>query len=189
MSMNNPGQQYFTLTVYSEHYAGLLNQVSIIFTRRNLNIEEVSASRTTIPGIHRLTITLMSDRDTMEKVVQQIEKRIDVIRVFLYTDDQIVYQEIALYKVAVQPMAQQRHLEYIIRKHNARVLSLAPDFLILEKAGHVNETEALLTELMPFGVRQFVRSGRVCATLSPREELDEYLAEQAERERESRESL
>ncbi|MCC8119244.1 MAG: acetolactate synthase small subunit [Bacteroidales bacterium] len=176
--MNKPEQQNFTLTVYSEHYVGLLNQVSIIFTRRNLNIEEVSASRTSIPGIHRLTITVMSDRETMEKVVQQIEKRIDVIRVFLYTDDEIIYQEIALYKVDVQPMEQQRNLENIIRKHSARVLSLAPDFIVLEKAGQVWETEALLNELLPYGVRQFVRSGRVCVTQSSFEELNAYLAEQ-----------
>ena len=91
-------RQLFTITVYSENCVGLLNQVSVIFTRRCLNIEDVSASMSSVPDVHKLTITTWADRPTMEKVVKQIEKRIDVLKVFLFTDDDIVYQEIALYK-------------------------------------------------------------------------------------------
>ena len=94
-----PERQLFTVTVYSENCVGLLNQVSVIFTRRCLNIEDVSASASSVPDIHKLTLTTWADRPTMEKVVRQIEKRVDVIRAFLYTDDDIVYQEVALYKV------------------------------------------------------------------------------------------
>ena len=97
--MTHPERQLFTVTVYSENCVGLLNQVSVIFTRRCLNIEDVSASASSVPDIHKLTLTTWADRPTMEKVVRQIEKRVDVIRAFLYTDDDIVYQEVALYKV------------------------------------------------------------------------------------------
>lgn len=157
---------------------GLLNQVSIIFTRRCLNIEDVSASRTSIKGVHRLTITVWSDRDTMEKVVKQIEKRIDVLRAFLYTDDDIIYQEIALYKVDTDKLMKEQYLESLIRHHGARVLDITPDFTVFEKAGQPWETEALLEELEPFGLRQFVRSGRVCVTKSSQEILNLYLQEQ-----------
>ncbi|MCD8385800.1 MAG: acetolactate synthase small subunit [Bacteroidales bacterium] len=173
-----PAQQLFTLTVYSEHCVGLLNQVSIIFTRRCLNIEDVSASRTTIEGIHRLTITVWSDRETMEKVVKQIEKRIDVLKAFLYTDDDIIYQEIALYKVDTAALLREQYLESLIRHHGARILDITPEFTVLEKAGQPWETEALLEQLKPYGVRQFVRSGRVCVTKSPVEKLNMYLEEQ-----------
>ena len=97
--MTHPERQLFTVTVYSENCVGLLNQVSVIFTRRCLNIEDVTASASSVSDIHKLTLTTWADRPTMEKVVRQIEKRVDVIRAFLYTDDDIVYQEIALYKV------------------------------------------------------------------------------------------
>ncbi len=173
-----PHQQLFTITVYSEHCVGLLNQVSIIFTRRCLNIEDVSASRTTLEGVHRLTITVWSDRETMEKVVAQIEKRIDVLRAFLYTDDDIIYQEIALYKVDTRKLIDEQYLENIIRHHGARVLDITPDFTVIEKSGQPWETEALLDQLRPYGVRQFVRSGRVCVTKSSVEVLDLYLDEQ-----------
>lgn len=176
--MPTQSQQLFTITIYSEHCVGLLNQVSIIFTRRCLNIEDVSASRTTIEGVHCLTITVWSDRDTMEKVVKQIEKRIDVLRAFLYTDDDVIYQEIALYKVDTSALLSEQHLESIIRHHGARILAINPDFTVFEKAGQPWETEALLEQLEPYGVRQFVRSGRVCVTKSPIEQLDLYLQEQ-----------
>ena len=176
--MENNDKQLFTLTVYSEHTVGLLNQVSIIFTRRCLNIEDVSASRTSLDGVHRLTITVWSDRETMEKVVKQIEKRIDVLRAFLYTDEDVIYQEVALYKVDTQELLKEQCLESIIRHHSARILDITPDFTVIEKTGQPWETEALLEELRPFSLKQFVRSGRVCVTKSPIEKLDRYLDEQ-----------
>ena len=97
-------KQLFTVTVFSENQVGLLNQISIIYTRRCLNIESLSVSPSSIEGIHKFTITTWSDRVTMEKVVKQIEKRIDVLKSFLYTDDEIVYQEIALYKVPTEQL-------------------------------------------------------------------------------------
>ncbi len=178
MMQNKDVNQIFTITIYSEHCVGLLNQVSIIFTRRCLNIEDVSASRTSIPGIHRLTITVWSDRRTMEKVVRQIEKRIDVLRAFLYTDDDVIYQEVALYKVDTDLVLKQANLESIIRHHNARILDITPDYTVIEKTGQPWETEALLEELQPMGLKQFVRSGRVCVTKSPVEALNIYLDEQ-----------
>lgn len=176
--MAESDKQLFTVTVYSEHCVGLLNQVSIIFTRRCLNIEEVSASRTTIEGVHRLTVTVWSDRATMEKVVNQIEKRIDVLKAFLYTDDEIIYQEVALFKIDTSKITQFPNLETIIRQHGARILDITPEYTVMEKAGQPWETEALLEELKPLGVKQFVRSGRVCVTKSPIEKLDRYLEEQ-----------
>ncbi len=179
--MDSPTRQLFTVTIFSEHCVGLLNQVSIIFTRRCLNIEDVSASHTSVEGVHRLTITVWSDRPTMEKVVAQIEKRIDVLRAFLYTDDDIIYQEIALYKVDTSKLMEEQYLERIIRHHNARVLDITPEYTVIEKSGQPVETEALLEELKPYGLKQFVRSGRVCVTKSPEEKLNIYLEEQMRR--------
>ena len=70
----------YTVTVYTENQVGLLNQISIIFGRRRLNIESLSVSASAIEGIHKFIITTNSDRDTIQKVVQQIEKRIDLYR-------------------------------------------------------------------------------------------------------------
>ena len=124
--MTHPERQLFTVTVYSENCVGLLNQVSVIFTRRCLNIEDVTASASSVSDIHKLTLTTWADRPTMEKVVRQIEKRVDVIRAFLYTDDDIVYQEIALYKVPTARLLETGDVEDIVRHHGARILEMTP---------------------------------------------------------------
>ena len=177
-------QQLFTLLVYSENCVGLLNQVSGIFTRRCLNIEDVAASKSSVPDITKLIITCWADRKKKKKVVKQIEKRIDVLKVCLFTGDDIVYQEIALYKVPTQVLLEEQDLESIIRHHSVRILEMTPDYTVLEKAGHRWETDALFETLRRYDIRQFVRSGRVCVTKSPVEYMDLYLEEQLKRREE-----
>ena len=176
--MTHPERQLFTVTVYSENCVGLLSQVSVIFTRRCLNIEDVTASASSVPDINKLTLTTWADRPTMEKVVKQIEKRVDVIRAFLYTDDDIVYQEIALYKVPTDKLLEHSCVEDIVRRHGARILEMTPEYTVFEKSGQPWETEALLDCLRAYDIRQFVRSGRVAVTKSPIESVDLFLEQQ-----------
>jgi len=114
----------------------------------------------------------------MEKVVRQIEKRVDVIRACLYTDDDIVYQEVALYKVPTSNLLEAGNIEEIVRHHGARILEMTSEYTVFEKSGHPWETEALLDSLRSYGIRQFVRSGRVAVTKSPVEYIDLFLNEQ-----------
>ncbi len=172
----------YTVTVFSENRVGLLNQISIIFTRRKLNIESLSVSPSSIKGVHKFTITAYSDVEAMEKLVKQIEKRIDVLKSFYYTDDEIVYQEIALYKVPTIKLLDEENLEIIIRKHNARILEITREYTVIEKTGHSEETEALFSELKRYGITQFVRSGRVAVTKSIKEYVTEFIDEQAQRQ-------
>jgi acetolactate synthase-1/3 small subunit len=168
----------YTVTVYSENQVGLLNQISIIFTRRNLNIWSLSVSSSAIEGVHKFTIACRTSQAQIEKVVRQIEKRIDVIRAFYYTDEDIVYQEIALYKVPTIKLLESDELEDLIRRHHARILEMNTAFTVLEKSGHCQETQALFDDLNRFGVLQFVRSGRVAVTKSSVEHVSNYLEEQ-----------
>ncbi len=174
-------KQLFTVTVFSENQVGLLNQISIIYTRRGVNIESLTVSPSSIEGIHKFTITSISDRPLMEKIIKQIEKRIDVLKAFLYTDDQLVFQEVALYKVPTEKLLAEKHLEDIIRHHNARILEITGEYTVIEKTGHNDETEALFEQLKRYGITQFVRSGRVAVTKSTKEYVTLFLEEQAHR--------
>lgn len=174
----------YTVTVYSENQVGLLNQISIIFTRRRLNIESLSVSASAIQGVHKFTITTYSDREMMEKLVKQIEKRIDVLRAFFYTDDEIVYQEIALYKVPTDKLLDDRNIEDLVRKFNARILEVNRIYTVIEKSGHPEETQELFEELSKYDVMQFVRSGRVAITKSTVEHVSLFLQEQEDRKNE-----
>ena len=175
-------QTLYTVTVYSENQVGLLNQISIIFTRRQLNIESLSESGSAIEGVHKFTITTYSDRETMEKLVKQIEKRIDVLRAFFYTDDEIIFQEVALYKVPTDKLLDDRSIEDLIRKHNARILEVNRTYTVIEKSGHPDETQSLFEELSRYDVMQFVRSGRVAITKSTVEHVSIFLQEQQYRQ-------
>ena len=175
-------QTLYTVTVYSENQVGLLNQISIIFTRRQLNIESLSVSGSAIEGVHKFTITTYSDRETMEKLVKQIEKRIDVLRAFFYTDDEIIFQEVALYKVPTDKLLDDRSIEDLIRKHNARILEVNRTYTGIEKSGHPDETQSLFEELSRYDVMQFVRSGRVAITKSTVEHVSIFLQEQQYRQ-------
>lgn len=181
MTQPNDEKKLFTITVFTENHVGMMNQLSIIFTRRNLNLESISASPCSIPGVHKMTLTCFSDRQTLELVIKQIEKRIEVLKAFLYTDDELIYQEVALYKVPTAKLLDSEKLEDIIRRHNARILEITRDNTIIEKTGHSDETEALFEELKDYDIRQFVRSGRVAVTKTNVEHVDKFILEQEER--------
>ena len=117
----------------------------------------------------------------ISKVVKQIEKRIDVLKAFFYTDDEIVYQEVALYKVATEKLLDDSSIEELVRRHNARILEVNRTYTVIEKSGHTEETQQLFEELSKYGVMQFVRSGRVAITKSTVEHVSIFLEEQEDR--------
>lgn len=166
----------YTITVFSENTVGLLGQITIIFTRRALNIETLSVSPSAIEGIHKFTITLYTTEDVVEKVVKQIDKRVDIIKSYYNTDDDLVYQEIALYKVATDKLLELGSIENWIRDHNTRILEMNETFVVFQKAGHYDETQRFFKELSEtVGVLQFIRSGRVAITKSKVERLTDML--------------
>ncbi len=169
-------KKLYTITVFSENTVGLLGQITIIFTRRALNIETLSVSPSALEGIHKFTITLFSTEDVVEKVVKQIDKRIDILKSYYNTDEDLVHQEIALYKVATDNLFEQGSVEELIRKYHIRILEMNADFVVFQKAGHYAETQELFKELSEsVGVLQFIRSGRVAITKSKVERLSDML--------------
>jgi acetolactate synthase-1/3 small subunit len=175
--MENENMTLYTVSVFSENRVGLLNQISIIFTRRRLNIETLSVSPSALKGIHKFTITTFSDADTIEKVVKQIDKRVDIIKAFYNTDEDLVYQEIALYKIATDQLIKLGSVEEMIRTYNIRILEMNETCVVLEKTGHYEETQALFSELsQKVNVLQFIRSGRVAINKSKIERLSDMLA-------------
>lgn len=166
----------YTITVFSENTVGLLGQITIIFTRRALNIETLSVSPSAIKGIHKFTITLLTTEEIVKKVVQQIDKRIDILKAYYNTDEDLVFQEIALYKVSTEKLLEKGSVEDLIRKYHIRILEINNDFVVLQKAGHYEETQQMFEELSEtVGVLQFIRSGRVAITRSKVERLSDML--------------
>jgi acetolactate synthase-1/3 small subunit len=167
--------QEFIISAFTENHIGLLNRITIIFTRRKINIESLTVSESALAGISKFTIVVDTTEDKVSKVVKQIDKLVEVLKAYYHTNDQMIYQEIALYKVPTEALTNSNQLESLVRQYNARILEVTPDYTVIEKTGHKDETQALFEGLNQFGVLQFIRSGRVAITRSPIERLSEFL--------------
>ncbi|ADX66799.1 acetolactate synthase small subunit [Weeksella virosa] len=165
----------FTVSIFTENTIGMLNRITIIFTRRHLNIDSITASETEIKNVHRYTIVLRTTREQIDKVIGQIEKLVDVLKAFVHEDDEVVHQEIALYKIKTTEL-KSSNVEQVVRENSAKILTVDPDFIVIEKTGHKQETQVLFEKLKPFGILEFARSGRVAVT-KPMKELSAYLKE------------
>jgi acetolactate synthase-1/3 small subunit len=169
-------KQEFTISLFTEDHIGILNQITIILTRRQINIDSITASESAVKGVHLLTIVVRTTPELVRKVAKLFEKLVDVLKVFVHTSDEIVYQEIALYKVPTKALMSGNVIDNIVRSHNARFLEITTEYIVIEKTGHKQEILELLEKLQPYGILQFVRSGRVAITKQVRE-LHSYLQE------------
>jgi acetolactate synthase-1/3 small subunit len=154
----------YTISVYSENNIGLLNRISAIFLKRHINLESFSTSESEIPNVFRFVIVVNIAPEKVHKVVQQIEKQIDVIKAYYHTDEETIFQENALYKVKSSSLFEERQIQNIIKESHATIVTVSPEFFVIEKTGFREETEQLRKDLAPFGLLQFVRSGRISVT-------------------------
>ena len=157
-------KQEFTISLFTEDHIGILGQITIILTRRQINIDSVTASESAVTGVQLLTIVVSTTDEMIQKVARQMEKLVDVMKVFVHTSDQIIYQEIALFKISTKGLMSGNVIDHIVRDHHARILEVSPEYIVLEKTGHKTEITELLAQLEPYGVLQFARSGRVAIT-------------------------
>lgn len=160
--------QEYTISVLTEDKPGLLNKLTIIMNRRKINIQSLNVSTSEISGVSRYTLVVDASKKELEKVVKQIRKLIDVLGAFLYENDEIYFQEIALYKLSLEVFRQNVSIESLLRKYGAKIMAIEDDQLVLEKTGTKEETHELYVALEPFGILEFVRSGRVALSKSKR---------------------
>ncbi len=169
-------QNFYTLLVYSENVAGILNQVTAVFTRRQVNIESLNVSASSIEGVHKYTITCWSDPDEIEKITKLIERKIDVIKANYYTDDELFIHEVALYKIATPVLLDNPEVSRTIRKHNARMMEVNPTYSTVLLAGLTEDIADLYHQLNGFNcLLQYARSGRIAVTRSFEEPVTDFL--------------
>lgn len=151
----------FTITVYTENQIGLLNRLAIIFTRRKINIDSLNTSPTEVESVHRFTIVINETEDVVRKLCRQIEKQVEILKAYYNTNDEIIWQEMALYKVPTEVIAEKVKVERLLREKGARVVVIRKDYTVFETSGHREETEAVIKALEPYGLIEFVRSARI----------------------------
>jgi acetolactate synthase-1/3 small subunit len=154
-------KQEYTITVYTENHIGLLNRIAVMFSRRKINIDSLNTSPSELESIHRFTIVVRESEEVVRKLVRQIEKQVEVLKAYYNTADEIVWQELALYKVPTDVIAEKVKVERLLREYGARAVVIRKDYTVFETTGHREETEKLVEVLVPYGLIEFVRSARV----------------------------
>ena len=160
----NKEKQWFTISVYSENHVGLLNRISGIFLKRHINIESLNVSKSEIDDVSKFTIVVYTTLYWTTHIVAQIEKQVEVVKAFYHTDEETIYQESALFKIASHLLFDERQIQNIIKDSHAQIVTVSRDFFVLAKTGRRHEIDEMYQELKPYGIMQFVRSGRITVT-------------------------
>lgn len=151
----------YTITVYTEDQIGILVKIATIFSRRKININTLNTSPSEVTGIHRFNIVIDETEEVVRKLVQQIEKLVDVLKAYFHTNDEIIWQEMALYKVPAESITEKIKVERLLREYGARAVAIRKDYVVFETTGHREETDKMIKFLEPYGLIEFVRSARV----------------------------
>ena len=154
-------KQEFTITLYTENSIGMIGRISNIFSRRKINIESLNTSPSEVEGIHRFTIVVTETEEVLRKICLQIEKQIDVLKAYYNTNDELIWQEQALYKVPADVIAEKVYVERLLRQYGANAVVIRKDYIVFETAGHREEIDRLTQELTQYGLIEFVRGARI----------------------------
>ena len=170
-------KQEYTITVYTENQIGLINRIAILFSRRKINIESLNTSPSEVEGIHRFTIVINETEEVVRKLCRQLEKQVEILKAYYNTNEEIIWQELALYKVSTDEIAEKVKVERLLREYGARAVVIRKDYTVFETTGQREETDGLVKALEPYGLIEFVRSARVAIIKDSRgfhEKLKEF---------------
>ena len=158
----NGEKEVFTISVFTQNHIGLLARIANHFAKRHINIKSLTVSETEITGISRFTVVIDDNEKRVRLITEQLERQVEVFRAYYHREDEIIFQEIALYKIPATTLQEGMEIANVVREgRHARILSLEEDALIVMKTGAPQETKALFQQLKPFGITEFVRSGRI----------------------------
>ena len=165
-------ERLYTISALTENSPGVLHRITVVFTKRKINIESLTVSETEIRGLSRFTIVVRIPENLASTVVKQINRIVEVREVFANEDTELISREIALIRVAAADPEKRRAVEETALRHKAIVAYAEEDALMIEATGTEDDLRSLYQLLEPFGIEEFVRSGRIALTKSHRAKSD-----------------
>jgi acetolactate synthase-1/3 small subunit len=159
-----PAGRLHTLSILVRNKPGVLVRVALIFSRRGYNIESLVVSPDASDGqMSRMTITCSGDPETLEQIIKQVTKLIDVVHAFDHTGQAVIETEIALVKLQCK-IDQRTEILQIAEQYSGKVVDYSPQSLIIRVYGVSDKLDAFLTLLAPYHVVELVRSGKILMT-------------------------
>ncbi|MCF0196944.1 MAG: acetolactate synthase small subunit [Bacteroidaceae bacterium] len=169
----------YTILIYSENVVGILNLVTAVFTRLQVNIESLNVSPSGIPNVHKYTLTIFSNPVQVKKLVKQIEKKVDVIKADYYLNDEIFTSEVALFKLSAPIVLGCPEISKLIRHSGAIMMEANETYITVHICNSSGNIIQLYKALAAFKcILQYTRSGPIAITRAKEEKVSAFLAEQ-----------
>lgn len=157
-----------TIILFTEDTFGILNKVTSVFSRRRINVDSITLSNTVEKDVIRMTIVVKLEKERVEKVENQINKLIGVLKVFSFGNEEVYCREIAMYKLAMAD-TDMLQLQKDTQPFSTRILLANPEYLVLEQTDSEEHIYELHEILKAYTILDFVKSGRVAAVLVQQE--------------------
>ncbi len=151
----------YTLSVYTENQIGLIAKIAAMFSRRKISLESLNSSPSEIENIYRFTIVVTETETVVSNLVKQIEKLVDVFVVYFNTNDEIIWQQMALFKVPTKTIMKEAKVERLLREYGAKAVVIREDYTVFETTGQDTEINKLLEVIDKYGLIEFVQSSRI----------------------------
>jgi len=129
--------------------------------KRHINILSLNVSESEIENVSRFVIVVDTTEKWVKNIVGQIEKQIEVIKAFYHIDEETIFLESAIFKINSSLLFDERQIQNIIKESHSEIVTVSRDFFVISKTGRRSEIDELHAKLKPFGIMQFVRSGRI----------------------------
>lgn len=172
-------KKLYTILIYSENVVGILNLVTAVFTRNQVNIESLNVSPSGIPNVHKYTVTVITDEAQCKKLVKQIERKVDVIKANFYVEDEIFVSEVALFKISTPAVLANQEISRLVRHSGAKILEINDTYTTMQLCVKPDAVTDLYKKLAKYKcILQYTRSGVVAITRNKSEKVSEFLKEQ-----------
>ncbi len=159
--MNTGNYTRHTLSVLVENVAGVLSQVSRLFSRKGYNIESLAVGATDDPEVSRITIEVLCDGQMIEQIINQLRKLFCVYSVRLLPPDRSIRRELVLIKVRAESREVRNEVIQIANIFRASIIDVSTKSLTLAIIGQESKDDALEKLLTEFGILELVRTGMV----------------------------
>lgn len=157
-----------TISVLVENKFGVLARISTLFAARGFNIDSLSVGETENPDVSRMTIVVKGDDRILEQVEKQLNKLVDVIKVFDFLQTQHVERDLALIKVRAGKENRSEILQ-IVDIFRAKIIDFSSESVVIEITGDEEKIDALTNMLKPFGIKEMCRTGIIAMARGPKQ--------------------
>jgi acetolactate synthase I/III small subunit len=137
----------YIVVAFVNNQISVLNRITSAYLKRHINIESLNVSESYIKGISTVVISAITTADITERIVNQLGNVIDIHNVNYYRPEELIYQELGLYKVHTKILKQKKDCDFLLNQSNGRIIEINSDYVIVEKSGTRNELEKLRDKL------------------------------------------